>query len=103
MSLQDLEAQRHRLRRLRILQTLYMGRPNPMGDGLILQALKGDYDLSFSQSIVRNALDYLEDVNLVQLLKRESDLWVAKISSNGIDYLDGLSDPLPGVAQPGDF
>jgi len=103
MSLQKMEAERHRLRRLRILQALQMNRPNPMGDGLIGQVLKQDVDLEFTQSSIRKGLEYLEGRGLVTIVSQSDERWVVRISADGIDYLDGHGADIPGVARPSDF
>ena len=48
MSLNQLEVQRLRLKRLRVLQTLDLVRPETCGDLLIVQSLKGDADLALT-------------------------------------------------------
>lgn len=103
MSLKNVETQRHRLRRLRILQTLQLNRPNAMGDGLIRQVLKSDIDLAFTQSTIRKGLEYLEGRKLVTIESQDGALWIVKISADGIDYLDGLGDDIDGVARPSEF
>lgn len=103
MSLIDVEAQRNRLRRLRLLQTLSMNRPHPMGDGLIRQALKADIDLAFTQSSIRKGLEYLQGRSLVEFVTQTEDVWVAKITPDGIDYLEGHGADIAGVARPSEF
>ncbi len=103
MGLNDMETQRHRLRRLRILQALSQNRPEPIGDGLIAQVLRGDVDLSFTKTNIRNSLDYLFERGLVIITLRTPDRWMAKISADGVDFLDGLGDRHHGVAHPEDF
>ncbi|MDF1622511.1 MAG: hypothetical protein P1V33_03455 [Pseudohongiella nitratireducens] len=103
MGLNELESQRHRLRRLRILQTLSQNRPEPVGDGLIAQVLRSDVDLSFTRSNIRNSLDYLSERGLVTITLRTEDRWVAKISADGVDFLDGFGERHHGVAHPDEF
>lgn len=103
MSLNELEIQRHRLRRLRILQVLSQNRPDPIGDGLINRCLRHDVDLGFTASNIRNSLDYLLERGLVIITLRTEERWMAKISANGIDFLDGLGPKIEGVAHPEEF
>lgn len=103
MSLHDLEIQRHRLRRLRILQVLSQNRPDPIGDGLISRCLRHDVDLAFTQTNIRNSLDYLFERKLVTITLRTETRWMAKISADGVDFLDGLGPKIEGVAHPEEF
>lgn len=103
MSLTDLETQRDRLRRLRILQVLQQNRPEPVGDGLIGRCLREDIDLGFTQSNIRNNIDYLSERGLVAITLRTPERWIAKISANGVDFLDGLGTKIDGVAHPEEF
>ncbi|MDX1491287.1 MAG: hypothetical protein R3332_08370 [Pseudohongiellaceae bacterium] len=103
MSLNDLETQRHRLRRLRILQVLSQNRPEPIGDGLVNRCLRHDVDLGFTASNIRKSLDYLEGHKLVEITMRTEERWMAKISVHGVDFLDGLADEIKGVAHPNEF
>ncbi len=103
MSLNDLETQRTRLRRLRILQVLSQNRPDPIGDGLIHRCLRNDVDLAFMQSNIRNSLDYLAERKLVTITLRTDERWMAKISADGVDFLDGFGPKFEGVAHPEEF
>lgn len=103
MSLMELETQRERLRRLRILQVLSQNRPDPIGDGLINRCLRHDVDLSFTQTNIRNSLDYLAERRLVAITLRTDERWMAKISADGSDFLDGLGPKFEGVAHPEEF
>lgn len=103
MSLNDLETQRHRLRRLRILQVLQQNRPDPIGDGLIRRCLRDDTDLGFTESNLRNSLDYLAELGMVSITLRNDERWMAKISVKGVDFLDGLGEKPAGVAHPEEF
>ena len=103
MSLLDLETKRKRLQRLRVLQTLNLARPSSMGDGLVKSALIDDVDLDFTHASIRNSFDYLEMRGFVEILQKGKDVWVAKITADGVDYLDGLGKDVEGVARPDEF
>lgn len=103
MSLIEMETQRHRLRRLRILQVLSQNRPDPIGDGLISRCLRHDVDLNFTQLNIRNSLDYLFERGLVFITLRTAERWMAKISADGVDFLDGIGPKIEGVAHPEEF
>lgn len=103
MSLMDLETQRQRLRRLRILQVLSMNGIDPIGEGLILKCLSADEDLAFTADNIRSNLDYLEERRLVHITLRTTDRWIAKLSANGRDFLEGIGPKIEGVAHPEEF
>ena len=103
MSLQQLDLERKRLQRMRVLQTLYNNRPNTTGDGLLRQALKHDIDLGFTHNSIRKSLDYLEQRKLVEITDRTDQAWMAKITADGIDHIDGIGPDVPGVAKPDEF
>lgn len=102
MSLNQIEVQRMRLKRLRILQTLDLVRPETCGDLLIVQSLKDDTDLALTITDVQRALDYLSGCGLVDA-KKQGNNWLAKITVKGVDYLHGLGEDLAGVARPQEF
>ena len=109
MNLMKLEAQRDRMKRLRILQVLEQVRPEPIGHGMILKVLEDETDLALTSVSVKQALDYLQQRNLVVITSKANSTvdglgpWMAKISADGIDYLDGLGDDIAGVARPQEF
>lgn len=103
MSLNDMETQRHRLRRLRILQVLQQNRPDPIGDGLLGRFVREDTDLGFTQLNIRNSLDYLAELDMVRITLRTEERWMAKIAVKGIDFLEGVGDKPQGVAHPEEF
>lgn len=103
MTIDKIEANRKRLRRLRVLQTLQYGRPEPMGDGLCNTSLKGEVDLGMTVARIRIIFDYLEQRGLLIIVSRDSNAWIAKITADGVDYLDGMGDDLDGVARPDEF
>lgn len=79
----------NRLRRLRVLQSLYTVSPNPMGEIAILSSIQRDPELSPTIERVRLSLAYLSSVELVRLVTVDGVDWVAaSITQQGIDFLD---------------
>ncbi len=103
MSLTDMEAQRKRLSRLRILQVLALNGTEPTGEGLIGKCLRHDEDLGFTAAGIRSHLDYLGELGFVLITLRTEERWVAKLSAKGRDFLDGLAERPAGVAHPDEF
>ncbi|MBW8034206.1 MAG: hypothetical protein FVQ79_00630 [Planctomycetes bacterium] len=99
----NLELQRNRLRRLRVLQILYSDRPEMIGEGMIFQLLRQDADLDPTQDGVRRSLDYLEQRGYVQITNKDSKIWIAKITADGVDYLEGPDPGVQGMAHPSEF
>lgn len=109
MNMMKLQAQRDRMKRLRVLQVLDQVRPQSIGHGMILKVLEDEPDLELTSISVKQALDYLEQRNLVVITSKANPAvdgpgpWMAKISADGIDYLDGHGDDIAGVARPQEF
>lgn len=99
----DINKQKIRLQRLRILQVLNMVRPDTLGDGLIRRTLSDELDIAPGIEACRKALDYLEQLGLVKIDTRSEDVWVARILAKGVDFLDGFGDQIAGVAHPDEF
>lgn len=84
-----------RMLRLRVLQALDLGRPQPMGASLISMALAEDTDLDLSEPAIRRALAYLTEAGLA---RAQGEAWM--ITAEGIDYLGGDGEGVAGVARP---
>jgi hypothetical protein len=87
-----------RMLRLRVLQALDWGRPQPLGRRLISRALSQDTDLDLTDPSLRRALAYLTAVGAAESGDGQGELY--KITPDGIDYLDGDGDGIEGVARP---
>lgn len=85
-----------RMLRLRCLQALDLGRPQPMGLSLISIALTEDTDLDLSEPSIRRALAYLCDRGLAS----QSGETAYRITADGIDYLGGDGEGIQGLARP---
>lgn len=98
---------RNRLRRLRLLQSLYYAYPAPAGEGMLLALAKEDPELSPTVERVRRSLQYLADIEFAEILSKSSpnggELWVAKATPAGVDYLEGDDPGLPGIRHPSEF
>lgn len=86
-----------RLLRLRILQALDWGRPQPLTIPLIQRALKEDDDLDLTTSSIMRAIRYLHDSGLAEEL---SEGQRARIKADGIDYLASEGPDRPGIMRP---
>lgn len=89
-------AQALRMLRLRVLQALDLGQPQPMGLGLIGVALTEDADLDLSELSLRRALAYLVGYELAA--QAGDSAW--RITALGMDYLSGEGAEVSGVARP---
>lgn len=85
-----------RMLRLRVLQALDWGRPQPLGLRLLNRALSQDTDLDTSEPALRRAIAYL----LARGMAVSAGQDLARITAAGIDYLAGDGDGIEGVARP---
>lgn len=82
------EEHRNRLRHLRVLQALDRVYPNPMGEVAILNTVRVDAALSPDIDKVRQSLQYLSEVQLVELISVPDADWLAgRITTIGNDWL----------------
>lgn len=90
-----------RMLRLRTLQMLNLGRPDPMGVRLIGLSLASDVDLDVSEPSLRRALAYLAGHRLVR--EEPGDVWA--VTAGGIDLAEGdeTAPRVEGVAEPVDW
>ena len=102
MSPPNPDTYRNRLRRLRVLQTLYNQRPEYVGEGILLQCLREDADLSPTPDGIRRSLDYLAQRGLVVIEKKQTR-WLSKITADGVDYLEGDDPGIDGISHPQEF
>lgn len=70
------------LRRLRVLQALERVAPDPIGQGLILQVVQTDAELTPTIKRVQRSLNYLADNGLVDLITVEGTDWMAATITN---------------------
>lgn len=89
-----MSATAQRMLRLRVLQALDWGRPQPIGLRLIAVQLAEDTDLDLSEPSLGRALAYLGERGLAAPV---NGAW--SITGAGIDYLLGEGDRQPGIAN----
>lgn len=83
-----------------ILQTLNAGRPLPVAESLIAATLNGA-DLYVTEGEIRRELDYLEGRRMVEVTKEQGGaIWVAHLTSLGVDVVEYTVDCRPGIARP---
>lgn len=95
----DLEQKRREEARWRILRVLDAGRPIAVSENIIWRVLN-DVRLPLSLSAIRRELDYLCDLELVELEGEDACTWFAKLSARGVDVVEYTIDAPPGVARP---
>lgn len=92
------EAAKHRLLRLRVLQALNVLALRAVHEKLILKYLHDDVDLDNSPPMIHRSLTYLVDVGFADW-QAGPDSEIARITSHGIDYLEGAGDDILGVKR----
>jgi len=94
-------AERRRDARIRmaVLVELKLRHPVPVTDSTLRTELNDLYpETLFTERGLRAVVDYLAGHRLVEY-KVDGATWGIKITSHGIDYLDGYGDNLPGVQR----
>lgn len=95
-----LELARIKMTRYRILKTLDVGRPYPVGDGLLVEILN-DADLNVTKLQVRRALQYLQDKGFVEVVEpKGASHWEARLLPAGIDYVEDTTQVDSGISRP---
>lgn len=102
MTLQSkLELARIKMIRYRILKVLDVGRPYPVGDGLLVDVLV-DADLNVTQLETRRALQYLCDKGYVEI-KDQNTHWEARLLPKGVDYIENPHIKDDGISRPAEI
>lgn len=96
---EDLEKKRREVLRWRILQTLNVGRPYPVGEDLLFSTVAGP-DMPVTPMEIRRELDYLEDRKLIELSGKGSSTWSANLTRYGVDLVEYTIECDPGIARP---
>ncbi len=98
-----LEQARKRMIRWRIMKTLDIGRPLPIGEGLMLEVIN-DADLELTITSLKRALQYLEGKDYINLktikTPGDHDHVEISLSSKGIDFVEGSIEDDPGITRP---
>ena len=95
----DLDKAHREQARWRILKVLDAGRPEPVGETIILQVLQ-DASLPITPHGLRRELDYLADRRLVTIRGRNAPVWSAELTHFGVDIVEYTIDCLPGISRP---
>lgn len=95
----DLEKARREVLRWRILKTLDVGRPYPVGEDLLLSTISGD-DMPVTPMELRRELEYLEDRKLIAVAGKCDPVWTAELNRYGVDLVEYTIDCEPGIARP---
>jgi hypothetical protein len=99
MNMSDkLEKAKRRMLRYRVLRTLQIGYPRPVGETLISEVVV-DADLAATPTEIRSALTYLGDSGYVEL-NQAGEYWEAKLLPKGVNFLEDDSIKDPGIARP---
>ena len=92
---------RAKLRRLRILQTLQLQAPSPVGELALLNRLALEAELSPTLELVREDLGYLWNESLVELLSVEGAEWLAGyLTAAGEQWLDNPGEHGLAIYSP---
>ncbi|MDY6979206.1 MAG: hypothetical protein SV201_04955 [Pseudomonadota bacterium] len=98
----NLENARKKMMRWRILRILYVGRPYPVGEGLIMEVMD-DADLPVTQTELRSALVYLKDKDYVDYKEvrqtGEAAHWEVQLRSKGVDFVEYNIPDDPGITR----
>ena len=90
---------RHRREGLRadVLLILNVARPEGASETLISRTL-GDSYHDLGPSELRRELDYLADKDLVVLSQKHKSVWKARLTSAGVDVVEGSRDTPSGIS-----
>jgi len=95
-----IEKTRRETLRWRILQTLNIGRPFPVSEDTLMQAVAGP-DMPLTQHDLRREIDYLETRELLVVAGRGMQPnWDCKLTRHGVDLAEYEIDCEPGIARP---
>lgn len=95
----DLEKAKREQLRWVILQTLNSARPIGANEGLIL-TVANDVQGAVTAHELRRELDYLADRGLVTITGKNSPVWHAELTRDGVDVVEYSVDCDPGIARP---
>ena len=101
MQIDHSKVRRESLRWL-ILLTLNHARPIGAQESLILSTAQAIYADATALEL-RRELDYLEDRELVKLVKSPSGPWHAELTRHGVDIAEYTIDCEAGIARPAKY
>jgi hypothetical protein len=102
MHMPDLARVRREALRWLILLTLNNARPLGCAEGPILSVAQSQY-ADASPLELRRELDYLDDRELVKLVKSPAGPWHAELTRHGVDVSEYTVDVEPGIARPAKY
>jgi len=95
----DIEKQKREQLRWLILETLNSARPIGANEGLILQVVN-DVQGAVTALELRRELDYLHDRALVVVTGKDSPVWHAELTRDGVDVVEYTVACDAGIARP---
>ena len=90
---------RNRIRGL-IIKILAPDYPNPLDSAIIRRAL-ADFGYPVDEDSLKSYLAYLQERGLVRIEERKFGIHLNFITADGLNLLDGLTEPDPGVDTEG--
>lgn len=82
-----------------ILLTLDHARPIGAAESLILTTIQS-VPMQLTALELRREMDYLAGRDLVELRGRDTARWHAKLTSEGVDFVEYTTGAINGVARP---
>ena len=95
----DLAKHRRETLRWLILLTLNNARPIGAQEGLVLSVAQSQFPDATPMEL-RRELDYLDDRELVKLVKSPGGIWHAELTRHGVDVAEFTVVCEPGIARP---
>ncbi|MNV62503.1 hypothetical protein D3C71_1550510 [compost metagenome] len=95
----DIAKIRRETMRWLILLTLNNARPLGAHENLVLSVAQAQYPDATPLEL-RREMDYLDDRELVKLVKSPSGPWHAELTRHGVDVAEYTVDCEPGIARP---
>lgn len=95
----DLEKARREELRWIIMRTLDAARPIGTSESVVRSAIEPVVpDITLVE--LRREMGYLEDRRLIEISGKDSPVWAAKLTRDGIDLVEYTVDCHPGIARP---
>lgn len=96
-----IEFDKNKREHIRWLILLTLDHPRPIGapESLILTTIQ-TVPMQLTALELRREMDYLAGKNLIELRGRESARWHAKLTSDGIDFVEYTAPSIPSIARP---
>lgn len=85
--------------RWHLINTLNKARPYTSSEVFLLDVMRGIYPDATALEL-RQQLEYLQDRQLLDLIKQPSGMWFADLNRNGVDIAEYTVDCDAGIARP---